>query len=285
MKMKLNKIVALGILGLGVLGFGGSAVAGKYEITEEMLKKDELKAEKENSDFYTEKNKNKHIQHTGTDWYFEHRYGTPTKERQEKWLKYIEKDKPKIESWLSQKIPQEKLKQALKLTSPLNKNTNKTLSQEEIQALKIETQIIRQQFLNYLIYKPYGHGTLYQDKFRFLYNRSKDLIILMIDNKVKDKELLEMTLEYRKVLEEDFLQEHNREYNFHLMALNQTLTDNYPVFKQAEESGKGFSNIPEYKEARKEFKQRDDVKKFGIIEQHYKDTNNLLEKYIRVEVN
>ncbi|KAE9541433.1 hypothetical protein A1D26_00545 [Ursidibacter maritimus] len=124
------------------------AVAGKYEITEEMLKKDELKA----PDFYAEKNKNKHIQHTGTDWYFEHRYGTPTKERQKDWLetkeKWLEtetdkKEYEKIKSWLSQKISQEKLKQALKLTSHLNKNTSKTLSQDEIQALKIETQVLR----------------------------------------------------------------------------------------------------------------------------------------------
>ncbi|MBV6526662.1 hypothetical protein HT663_08820 [Ursidibacter maritimus] len=123
-------------------------MAGKYEITEEMLKKDELKA----PDFYAEKNKNKHIQHTGTDLYFEHRYGTPTKKRQKEWLetkeKWLEtetdkKEYEKIKSWLSQKISQEKLKQALKLTSHLNKNTSKTLSQDEIQALKIETQVLR----------------------------------------------------------------------------------------------------------------------------------------------
>ncbi|MGX2957011.1 hypothetical protein ACWIYZ_07950 [Ursidibacter arcticus] len=278
MKMKLNKIVALTLLGMGVLGFGGNAVAGKYEITEEMIKKVEEKL----PEFHEVKYKNKHIQHTGTDWYFEHRYGTPTKERQELWLEN-RKTNPyhkKHKEWLSQKISQEKLKQALKLTSPLNKNTSKTLSQQEIQALKTETQVLRQQFLNYLIYTPVQHNALYQDKFRFLYNRSKDLIILIIDNKVKDKELLEMTLEYRKALEEDFLQEHNREYRRHLAVLETALIDNFSIFTEAEKANKPVHKIPEYKEARKEINNRDDVKKFDIIAEDYKRLNTALEQHI-----
>ncbi|MBV6537840.1 hypothetical protein HT662_09210, partial [Ursidibacter maritimus] len=179
-----NKIKVM--LGIGILMFGGNAVAS----TETSFRVE-----------HSEKELNRHIQHTGTDWYFEHRYGVPTKEYQELWLKYVnseEKYKPKIKEWLSQKISQEKLKQALKKTSPLNKNTSKTLSQDEIQALKTETQALRQQFANYIAYATRREpNKLYQDKFRFLYNRSKDLIILMIDNKVKDKELLEITLEYR----------------------------------------------------------------------------------------
>ncbi|MBV6539743.1 hypothetical protein HT665_09300 [Ursidibacter maritimus] len=278
MKMKLNKIVVLTLLGVGVLGFGGNAVAGEYEITEQQIQEAEKK-------YVSEYPKNKHIQHAGTDWYFEHRYGTPDKERQELWLEFVKSDekyKPKIKEWLSQKISQEKLKQALKLTSPLNKNTSKTLSQDEIQALKTETQVLRQQFANYLNYHSNGFEPkkLYQDKFRFLYNRSKDLIILIIGNKVKDKELLEMTLEYRKALEEEFLEENKKAKNGYWGVLKAAVHDSYQVFIQAEKEGKAIHRMPEHKEAVKELGERDDVKKFDIIEEDYKRLNTALEQHI-----
>ncbi|MGX2987455.1 hypothetical protein [Ursidibacter sp. B-7004-1] len=268
-----NKIKVM--LGIGILMFGGNVVTVKANEVIETIKQ-----------------KNQHIQQIGTDWYFEHRYGTPNKERQELWLGNRTENPyyKKYKEWLSQKITEKQLKQALKLTSPLNKNTSKTLSQEEIQALKIETKVLRQQFANYLnYYDDQSNGSredkLYQDKFRFLYNRSKDLIILMIDNKVKDKELLEMTLEYRKALEKEFL------------AANRWERDIFTSRKVAEKYGKNDSpDIKEFikkhgieernkiiKQGYREIKQRDDVKKFNIIAEQYKEINATLEEYINIQ--
>ncbi|MGX2987452.1 hypothetical protein [Ursidibacter sp. B-7004-1] len=262
MKMKLNKIVALGILGLGVLGFGGNAVA-----EDEPYERGEIWKE------------NQHIQHTGTDWYFEHRYGIPEKLDRESWLRHREeKHRTKFKEWLSQKISQEKLKQALKLTSPLNKNTSKTLSQDEIQALKIETQVLRQQFLNYIIYHNFGtyYDKLYQDKFRFIYNRSKDLIILMIDNKVKDKDLLGMTLEYRKTLEEYFLRQNNASKEDFVDYLTYTEKKKRNIDFESE----NYNYERDFAPIEEKINNRDDVKKFDRIEKAYKNLNIELQEYI-----